>query len=479
MRIVNINDLKIDQQIQLRKRWIDESTVQAYVEALSSGAEFPPIIAFDDGEALWVADGFHRLAAYRFCGLAEIETDVRPGTRKDAMIYAAHANAKNAKPMDQEQRREAIKRLLKLTNWSQREIARKLAINHATVSRLANSLSVANATDIEVAPRAIAVNRGGTAYEMDASNIGREQSFAPPHLPRSWQTEEKDYIPPTSIEQIENEEVFKSCQNCAHAEGDPNSSSDQGIWCHARRESVAYPADNAPRCGLELWQDNGTYLEEVMEWADAYIERDDSQWPASIELLCGDFAEIGPQLEAESFDTIITDPPYGGKHTHLYELLAMQAKRLLKPGGSLLTMAGQTYLPDVLNLMTPHLAYHWTVSYDTPGGQSPQIWPRKVNTFWKPVLWFTKGEYNGVWHGDKIKSDTNDKRFHGWGQSESGIGRLISEFAFGGGRVLDPFVGGGTTAVVCYRLRIPCTGIDIDKDAIDTTRNRIIMELNG
>ena len=95
-------------------------------------------------------------------------------------------------------------------------------------------------------------------------------------------------------------------------------------------------------------------------------------------------------------------------------------------------------------------------------------------------MWYVKGEYGGKWHGDKIRSGGNDKRFHKWGQSESGFGKLISDFAATGlGKVLDPFVGGGTCAVVCYRLKIPFVGVDIAKDAITTTRNRIIREIDA
>ena len=52
-----------------------------------------------------------------------------------------------------------------------------------------------------------------------------------------------------------------------------------------------------------------------------------------------------------------------------------------------------------------------------------QVFPRKVNTFWKPLLWFTKGDYTREWIGDVCKSQTNDndKRFHQWGQSLSGM----------------------------------------------------------
>jgi len=203
---------------------------------------------------------------------------------------------------------------------------------------------------------------------------------------------------------------------------------------------------------------------------------DENNWPKSITLYTGDFAQVAQALEPESISLIVTDPPYGADNTHLYELLAREAARLLRPGGSLLAMAGQLTLPAIYNLMQPYLAYHWTIAYLTLGGQSPQIWPRKVNTFWKPVLWFTKGEYTGDWQGDVVKSDNNDKRFHGWGQSESGIGRLVSKFP-SPGIVLDPFVGGGTVGIVCHRLRRPFIGIDVDAEAIETTRRRILTEV--
>ena len=205
------------------------------------------------------------------------------------------------------------------------------------------------------------------------------------------------------------------------------------------------------------------------------------EWPDFIQLIHGNFADVAQTLDAESFGLIITDPPYPKEYLHLYGLLAKESAYLLQSGGSLLAMAGQSYLPEILSMLGEYLSYHWVISYDTPGGQSPQIWPRKINAFWKPVLWYTKGKYQGPWHGDKIKSDVNDndKRFHGWGQSESGIGKLVAEFTSSdSGKVLDPFLGGGTTAVVCYRLRIPFVGIDIDKQAIETTKERIWQEVH-
>lgn len=182
-------------------------------------------------------------------------------------------------------------------------------------------------------------------------------------------------------------------------------------------------------------------------------------------------------LEPESVDVIMTDPPYPREYLPLYDTLAQVAARVLKPGGSCFVLVGQSYLPEVLALMTPHLNYHWTLAYLTPGGQAVQAWGRNVNTFWKPVLWLVKGEYAGDWAGDVVKSavNDNDKRFHEWGQSESGMADLVERFTYPGQTVLDPFMGAGTTGVVAVRRNRRFLGIDIDAGHVETAKRRLAL----
>lgn len=222
----------------------------------------------------------------------------------------------------------------------------------------------------------------------------------------------------------------------------------------ARQQSQA----EAERIRLEREQERNARIEAIL--ADIHQ---------------GDFREVCKQIPDNSVDVIITDPPYPEEYLPLYEALAQEAARILKPGGSLVVMCGQSYLPQIFCLMSSHLTYHWTLTYLTPGGQSPQIWPRKINTFWKPVLWFVKGEYQGDWHGDVIKSDVNDndKRFHDWGQSESGMRRLVENFSQPGETVLDPFCGGGTTGLVAIEAGRLFVGIDSDPESIRTTKERV------
>lgn len=196
--------------------------------------------------------------------------------------------------------------------------------------------------------------------------------------------------------------------------------------------------------------------------------------PERVQLLHGNFAEHMAAMEANSVDWIITDPPYKKEFLPLYDPLAFHAERVLKPGGSLLVMVGQYYLPRVISDLHMHLNYHWTLAYMTPGGQSPAVNARNINPSWKPVLWLTKGQYLGRWIGDVAKSDVNDndKRHHDWGQSESGMASLMEKFVSPGNLVLDPFVGGGTTGVVALALGCSFIGIDSDEIILKATHTR-------
>lgn len=215
--------------------------------------------------------------------------------------------------------------------------------------------------------------------------------------------------------------------------------------------------------------ENRRALEEVAATAP------DDRW----QLIHGDMSKIGLELEPASIDVLITDPPYPEEYLYLYGYLGELAARVLKPGGSAFVMIGQSYLAEVLNLLGAHLRYQWTLAYLTPGGQAVQLWQRKVNTFWKPVLWFVNGEYSRPWLGDVVQSrvNDNDKRFHEWGQSESGMRDLVERCSRPNDLILDPFCGAGTTGVVALASGRRFVGIDSDAGAIETSRARIIRTL--
>lgn len=168
---IPISQITADPEIQLKSRGIDNNTVRSYIEAMDSGAEFEPVVIYDDGNTKWLADGFHRHSAAIFLGNGGIFADVRQGTYKDALIFAAMANVENGRPMSRAQKQEAGERLLKLTDFGNSEIGRRLAVEATTVMRWRQKLSCANAQD---SPRT--VTRNGKAYQMDTSNIGNPKA---------------------------------------------------------------------------------------------------------------------------------------------------------------------------------------------------------------------------------------------------------------------------------------------------------------
>ncbi len=57
-----------------------------YVDHLAGSA---PVVVYDVGGELLLADGYHRVAAARHLGRGVISAEVRKGTRADALRFAA------------------------------------------------------------------------------------------------------------------------------------------------------------------------------------------------------------------------------------------------------------------------------------------------------------------------------------------------------------------------------------------------------
>lgn len=175
------------------------------------------------------------------------------------------------------------------------------------------------------------------------------------------------------------------------------------------------------------------------------------------------------------FDFIITDPPYSREFLPLYEVLAQRAKEWLKPGGLLIAMCGQSYLDQIIAMMSKHMAYYWTGCYLTPGQPTP-LRQRQVNTSWKPILIYTKpGEiYKGKIFGDVWVSGGSDKEHDEWGQSESGMLALLGQVALAGQSICDPFCGAGTTGVAALMHGCTFHGIDIEQSKVEKTQTRLV-----
>jgi len=199
-------------------------------------------------------------------------------------------------------------------------------------------------------------------------------------------------------------------------------------------------------------------------------------------------------LESESFRLIIADPPYrieswagfGAKHNRTYDIEPPKYSewiprcfQLLKNDGSIFVFEhprNERAVEDALLsagfTIQPHLV--WFVSFR-------KSHPAKgmYNSHWEPIIWATKspkGWYfdskplrglGSHWGGDVFEAGSVNNKMKIPGQKPVKlIKRLIDVHTEPGDRVLDPFLGGGSTLQACAESGRDGVGIEISEDVV-------------
>jgi hypothetical protein len=177
---------------------LNEETVEDYMQAVDNQAHFPPVVVYHDGKDYWLADGFHRIEAYQRTGRMSISADMRQGTRRDAILHAAGANAAHGLRRTNADKRRAVETLLRdeeWSKWSDREIARMCAVSQPLVSQIRKTL-----TDNIISEKTY-TTKHGTTTTMDTSNVGKKQPPMPAPEPEP-EPEEED-IPEEAMQWAE------------------------------------------------------------------------------------------------------------------------------------------------------------------------------------------------------------------------------------------------------------------------------------
>lgn len=497
---------------------LDGETINDYAEAMKDGARFPAVTVFYDGSAYWLADGFHRVNAAKQAGLASLPVELAQGTQRDAILFSVGANASHGKRRTNADKRQAVERLLRddeWSKWSDNRIAEQCAVDQSTVSKYRKELTSLMES---ISENRIFRTKYGTTATMQTGNIGKRPPLqnpipasAPPvipALPASTPAFIRDAIDerrmlleqvpaivdamcnaPDEVQQVavsvirlwmaDKVAILHGLHTTRGSAGS-NGTFDEiattgGFWYGEAMNKWCNFADAGALDIKEALKSLSKHHAQMAAQARdaARIAVPEKLSGEAYRLLSGDFRSQAREIADNSIDIIITDPPYPAEYLPLFSDLAVMAARVLKQGASLLVMIGELYLPEVMRRLCEHLTYHWTLAYLTPGGQSPQIWNRNINTFWKPVLWFVKGEYAGDWQGDVIKSEQNEKDSHRWQQSESGMLELVKRFSLPDNLILDPFCGSGTTGVAAVQLHRRFIGIDNDPAAIAVASERL------
>lgn len=213
-----------------------------------------------------------------------------------------------------------------------------------------------------------------------------------------------------------------------------------------------------------------------------------------IVLLHGDCLEILPLFEPESFDLVLTDPPYNvGYHYESYkdDLEQSEYLKLIKQ-----TTQGKSVL-----IHYPEDSFHIAIAKQ----EAPQkcvAWVYNANTprQWRLISWFQcapdfskeKQPYKNIsdkriqklinegsrgtniydwWNIEQVKNVSNEKTEHPC-QIPIDIKSRILKITEAD-TILDPFLGSGTTAVAAKQLGRKCVGIELEKKYLDITIERL------
>lgn len=238
----------------------------------------------------------------------------------------------------------------------------------------------------------------------------------------------------------------------------------------------------------------------------------------AIDLRCGNAIDLFKSLNDESIDLIIADPPYNlGKdygnnqdykefddYIEFTKNWLTEAKRVLKPRGSIYVFMGVRFISYLYNLLERDLNMlfnSWIVWHYTQGiGKTKGFSPRHDD-----ILFFNKSDkfiFNldsvrvpqkyyrirnnmrganpgDVWEFSHVHYCNANRQNHPTQKPEGLIERMVLASSNEGDVVLDPFSGSGTSLRVCQQLKRRAIGFEINPDYVEMMQSRLATDFTG
>ena len=142
---IAIARIRLDGGTQIREALYDSATLQEYCDAMEAGATFPPIHVIEDGDNLWLVDGFHRVAAAHKLGRKTIDALSRPGTLEEAQWSACAANRGLMRtPGDKKAAIKAALRHPRSRDLGDRAIGIHCGVSHTYVANVRREVAAQN-----------------------------------------------------------------------------------------------------------------------------------------------------------------------------------------------------------------------------------------------------------------------------------------------------------------------------------------------
>ena len=187
------------------------------------------------------------------------------------------------------------------------------------------------------------------------------------------------------------------------------------------------------------------------------------------------------QIPSESIDCIITDPPYGINKSKIMgddsfwaiSRMLPEAFRVLKKDSFFICFCSIEKIPELLKLSP--FTYRWMCIMFT--NNSMARGSMGFSAF-VPALVFMKGNAKIKKQiRDVCEISTSSKQvkafYHPYQKHEKFLKDLILTSTKESDIILDPFIGGGSVAVECIKLKRNFIGIELDEKYVKVAQQRI------
>ncbi len=224
-----LSRIVIDEAIQVRMDGLDSERVEQYTIIVENGGEMAPIIVFEDADGAYLlADGFHRVEAYRRAGRDVIQAQVKKGGYEAAYEFAEDANLEHGLAYSNDDKKNILRRRIRQgRTWfewsgdgilnprvSYNEMARQLGVSQPTITSWVNNilgeLSQSTSRNLEVDRSQVA---GKDGRVRNTSRIGSATAT-------KSKTERAPRTAPENEEDFEDEKYSTSTHMVINAGGE-------------------------------------------------------------------------------------------------------------------------------------------------------------------------------------------------------------------------------------------------------------------
>ena len=230
IRTVKIDLFHMTPETQPRVR-INEEVVEEYAESVRTGKKLPPVTAYkDDENMIWLADGWHRVHAYRKAGLEEINTNLLKGSKRDAVLFAVGANTEHGQRRTNADKRRAIETMLadkEWGRWSNGKIAQQCAVSDHFVGTVRAEL-----TPIRSESSTEREGRDGRTIKTDkigSPKLATINGHAAPDPPDVAKARANGKIPATAVVEVHEPEEITDLADVAEEIAETAAQSDDEL----------------------------------------------------------------------------------------------------------------------------------------------------------------------------------------------------------------------------------------------------------